>query len=303
MSVMNRSQFRKELQYGLNAVFGLEYQRYPDEWPAIFDTFQSEKAYEEDVLVSGFAGAPTKAEGAGIAYDSASEVYVSRYFNNTIALAFAITEEASEDNLYGDLGSRYSRALARSMQYTKEVQGAAILNNGFTSTFTGGDGVQLFSTAHPLKSGATAANTPVTPAQLAEASLEDTLVSIMGVQDDRGIPAKLKAVRLIVPQQLYFIANRILHSPYRPGTADNDINVINQNGLVSDGVSIDRYLTNPTAWFIKTDCPDGLKHFQRVKLQRGMEGDFESGNLRYKARERYSFGWSDWRGMFANPGG
>lgn len=302
MAVMNRSQFRKELQYGLNAVFGLEYSRYPDEWPAFFDQFTSEKAYEEDVLVSGFAGAPIKQEGAGVAYDSASEVFTARYYNDTVALAFALTEEASEDNLYGDLGARYSRALARSMQYTKEIKGAAVPNNGFSTSFPGGDGAALFSLSHPLKGGGNAANIPTTPSQLAEASLEDMLIQIQNCQDDRGIPAKLKAVRLLIPTALTFTANRILNSPYRPGTADNDVNVINQGGWVSDGISVDRYLTNPTAWFLKTDCPDGLKHFARVKLQRGMEGDFESGNLRYKARERYSFGWSDWRGMFGNAG-
>lgn len=302
MSVMSRSQFRKELQYGLNAVFGLEYSRYPDEWPMIFDQFTSDKSYEEDVLVSGFGAAPIKAEGAGIAYDSASEVYVSRYYNDTIALAFALTEEASEDNLYGDLGSRYARALARSMQYTKEVNGAAVLNNGFSSSFPGGDGVALFSTSHPLKSGGTAANIPATASQLAEASLEDMMIQIQNTTDDRGIPTKLKAQRLIVPTSLIFTANRILKSPYRSNTADNDINVLNQGGWVAD-IGVDRYLTSTTAWFIKTDCPDGLKHFSRVKLQRGMEGDFESGNLRYKARERYSFGFSDFRGAFGNAGG
>ena len=304
MGVMNRAAFRRQLQLGLNTVFGLEHKRYPEEWRDIFDVSQSKKAYEEDVLLVGFGGAQVKPEGQGVSYDEGAEAWVARYKHDTIALAFAITEEAVEDGLYGDLGAKYARALARSIAHTTEVNGAAVLNNGFMAgAFAGGDGVALFSTAHPLQGGGTLSNTLSTPANLAEASLEDALIQVGGFVDDRGIPVAYQVLKMIIPKDLGFVAQRLLMSPLRPGTPDNDINAMKSMGMVPQGAAINHRLVDPNAWFLKTDGPDGLKYFNRKSLQRGMEGDFETGNMRYKARKRESFGFTDPRGAFGSPGG
>lgn len=300
---MNRANFRKQLQEGLNTVFGMAYKSYPEEYRAIFDVSNSRKAYEEDVLMAGLGAAPSKAEGAGVSYDEGAESFVSRYQHETIALAFSITEEAVEDGLYGNLGAKYAKALARSLQHSKEVKGANILNNGFSSSFLGGDGVSLFNASHPLWAGGVLANTFSTQADLSEASLEEALITIHDWVDERGIPIAADAVSLCIPTDLQFIAERIVKSPYRSGTGDNDVNAIKNMGMISKGVAVNHRLTDSDAWFLKTDCPDGLKHMVRTKVKRGMEGDFESGNMRYKARERYSFGWSDYRGAFGSSGG
>jgi len=302
MAIMNRARFRKQLQEGLNTVFGLEYRRYEQEWRPIFNVESSQKAYEEDVLLAGLAGAPVKAEGAPVHYDQGGEAFVSRYVHETIALAFSLTEEAEEDNLYGSIGSKYSKALARSMQHTKEVKGAAILNNGFDSGFPGGDAVELFSTAHPLYGGGTQANTFGTQADLSETSLEEACIAISKFVDERSIPIAVRVQKMIIPTDLEFVAERLLMSPYRPGSADNDINAIKKMGKVPGGAYKNHRLTDPSAWFLITDCSDGLKHMVRKNIQRGLEGDFETGNMRYKARERYSFGWSDYRGAFGSSG-
>lgn len=299
---MNRATFRKELQQGLNTVFGMEYKRYTDEWKPIFSIERSIKAFEEDVLLAGLGGGVVKPEGGGVTYDQGGEAYTARYQHETIALAFAITEEAEEDNLYGSIGSKYSRALARSMKHTKEVKGAGILNNGFDTNFSGGDGKPLFATDHPLWGGGTQANTFTTQADLSEAALEEALIIISKFVDERNIPITTIAQKLIVPPELVFTANRILKSVNRTGTADNDINAIHNMGLVAGGCHENHRLTDPDAWFLTTDCPDGLKHIIRKNIARGLEGDFETGNLRYKARERYSFGWSDYRGGFGSSG-
>ena len=302
MAIMNRARFRKELQEGLNTVFGLEYRRYEQEWRPLFDVENSVKAYEEDVLLAGLAGAPVKPEGAPVSYDQGGEAFVSKYVHETIALAFSLTEEAEEDNLYGSIGNKYSKALARSMQHTKEVKGAAIINNGFSASFLGGDGVSLFNTAHPLFGGGTQANTFTTQADLSETSLEEALIAISKFVDERSIPIAVRATKLVVPPDLMFIAERILMSPYRPGTADNDVNAIKKMGMVPGGCYKNHRLTDVNQWTLCTDCPDGLKHMVRKNIQRGLEGDFETGNMRYKARERYSFGWSDYRGAFGSSG-
>jgi hypothetical protein len=298
---MNRNDFRKQLQEGLNVVFGLEYKRYPEEYREIFDLDTSNKAFEEDVLITGLGSAPVKPEGGAVAYDTGRESYVARYVHETIALAFAITEEAEEDGLYGSLGNRFSRALARSLQHTKEVKGANILNNGFSASFLGGDGVALFSAAHPMVTGL-GSNTLAVAADLAEASLEQAATDISHFVDDRGIPMAAQITKLIIPTELQFVATRLLMSPYRTNTGDNDVNALYTLGTVGDGFAVNHRLTDTDAWFLKTDAPDGLKHFVRKKVSRGLEGDFETGNLRYKARERYSFGWSDWRGCYGSPG-
>ena len=302
MAIMNRARFRKQLQEGLNTVFGLEYRRYEQEWRPIFAVENSQKAYEEDVLLAGLAGAPVKPEGAPVSYDQGGEAYVSRYVHETIALAFSLTEEAEEDGLYGSFGSKYSKALARSMQHTKEVKGAAILNNGFDSAFPGGDGVELFSVLHPLFGGGTQANTFSTQADLSETSLEEACIAISKFVDERSIPIAVRVQKLIVPPDLMFVAERLLMSPYRPGSADNDINAIKKMGMVPGGCYKNHRLTDPSAWHLITDQQDGLKHMVRKNIQRGLEGDFETGNMRYKARERYSFGWSDYRGGFGSSG-
>lgn len=300
--VMNRNQFRRQLQEGLNTVFGLEYRRYPEEWRAIFDIESSDKAYEEDLLVSGFGAAPVKSEGAGVAYDSGQEAWVARYVHETIALAFAVTEEAEEDGLYGKIGAKYARALAKSLQHTKEVKGANILNNGFSSSYLGGDGKPLFATDHPLVGGGTLSNKLSTAADLSETALEDAIIAISKFTDERGIPMAVRAQKLIIPVELSFDATRILRSELRPGTGDNDINALRRKGVLPGGIVENHRLTDADAWYLKTDASDGLKHFRRKAVSRGVEGDFETGNMRYKARERYSFGWTDPRGAFASEG-
>lgn len=304
MSTMNRALFYKELQEGLNAVFGKTYKRHPEIWRQLFEVVTSSKAFEEEVMSIGLGLVPVKDEGAGVAYDSGADSFVARYDHLTYALAFAITQEAEEDGLYGSLGARYSKALANSVQETKEVNGHAVFNNGFTAgAFAGGDGVALFSTAHPLFGGGTLSNKLATPADLAEASLEDALNQIGLWTDDRGLQLNILARRLAVPTSLRFTAFRLLESPYRPGTGDNDRNAINGMDMFPGGTVVSPYFTDTDAWFILTDCDDSLKSFERKKLERGMEGDFESGNVRYKARFRQSWGWSDWRGAFASEGG
>lgn len=300
---MNRAQFKKQLQEGLNAVFGLEYKRHPDKWKMYLDVeSESKKAYVEDQMMAGFGAAPVKTEGSALSYDSTSEIYTARYLFETIAMGFSITEEAEEDNLYGSLGSRLSRALARSMQHTKAVKGANILNNGFDTNFPGGDTKPLFSTSHTGGDG-DQSNRLTTPADLSETSLEDILIMISEAVDYRGIPIALRPTRLVIPTDLQFVAHRLLYSEMRVDTANNDLNAIKDMGLLQGGLCMDERLTDPDAWFVKTDCPDGLKHIMRKAISKGVEGDFETGNMRYKARERYVNGWSDWRGCYGTAGG
>ena len=299
---ITRSQLLKELEPGLNALFGMEYDRYDNEHAEIFDTENSDRAFEEEVMLSGFGQAPTKGEGAAIAYDTAGEAFTARYTHETIALAFAITEEAVEDNLYDRLSARYTRALARSMANTKQVKAAAVLNNAFNSTYKGGDGVELCATNHPTTGGGTFANELATAADLNETSLEQALIDIAAFIDERGLKIATRGLKMIVPSALQFTAERILVSDLRVGTADNDVNAIKSMGLLPQGYRVNHFLTDPDAWFIKTDAPNGLKHFVRSPMKTAMEGDFETGNVRYKARERYSFGWSDPRGIFGCPG-
>lgn len=304
MSTMNRALFYKELQEGLNAVFGKTYKRHPELWRKLFEVVTSNKAFEEEVMNIGLGLAPVKDEGAGVAYDSGADSFTARYDHLTYALAFAITQEAEEDGLYGSLGARYSKALANSIQETKEVNGHAIFNNGFTGgAFAGGDGVALFSTAHPLFGGGTLSNKLATPADLAEASLEDAFNQISLWTDDRGLQLNIMARMLAVPTTLRFVAHRLWMSELRPGTADNDTNAMKDMNMLPGGMTVSPYFTDPDAWFILTDCEDSLKSFERKKLERGMEGDFETGNCRYKARFRQSWGWSDWRGTFGSEGG
>jgi len=298
---LNRALFTKQLNLGLNTVFGMEYDRYPEQWRSLYSTEQSMKAFEEDVQMIGFGAAPTKAEGAMINYDSGREGFVSRYVHETVALAFAITEEAEEDGLYGSLGAKYARALARSMQQTKEIKGANIFNTA-TTTSLGGDGQALLDPLHPLGGGGTASNILGTPADLSETSLETLLVQISTAVDDRSIPVALSGRKLAVPPQLVFVAERIIKSNLRPGTADNDINAMRNMGMIPEGVVVNQRFTNPDQYFILTDCPDGMKHFVRAPIKKAVEGDFETGNLRYKCRERYSFGFTDWRGVYGSEG-
>ena len=297
---INRAQFAKMLEPGLNALFGLEYDQAPAEWSAVFETNSSQKAFEEDVLLEGFGNAPVKTEGASISYDSASQQWTARYQHETVALAFSITEEAEEDGLYGSIASRYTKALARSMSSTKEIKGANVLNNAF-ATVTGGDGVVLCSTAHPTRAG-NQSNTLATAADLSETSLEQVLINIADLKDDRGLRIAAQGLMLVIPTAYTFVAERLLESQLRTGTADNDINAIRSGGYLPKGYHVMRRLTDSDAWFVKTSVPDGLKHFQRTPLKKGMEGDFETGNIRYKTRERYSFGWTDWRGVFGSEG-
>ena len=299
---ITRSQLLKELEPGLNALFGMEYDRYDNEHSEIFDTENSDRAFEEEVMLSGFGQAPTKGEGAAIAYDTAGEAFTARYTHETIALAFAITEEAVEDNLYDRLSARYTRALARSMANTKQVKAASVLNNAFNSTYKGGDGVELCATNHPTTGGGNFANELATAADLNETSLEQALIDIAAFIDERGLKIATRGLKMIVPSALQFTAERILVSDLRVGTADNDVNAIKSMGLLPQGYRVNHFLTDPDAWFIKTDAPNGLKHFVRSPMKTAMEGDFETGNVRYKARERYSFGWSDPRGIFGCPG-
>ena len=296
---ISRAQLVKELEPGLNALFGLEYKQYANEWNEIFDTESSDRAFEEEVMLSGFGNASVKPEGQGIAFDDAQETFTARYTNETIALAFAITEEAIEDNLYDRLASRYTKALARSMASTKNIKGAAVLNNAFDNTFVGGDGVELCSAVHPTLAG-TFSNELATPAELNETSLEQSLIDIAALTDERGLKIAAQGVKLIIPSALQFTADRLMNSAGRTGTADNDINAIRNMGMISGGYVVNNYLTAAKKFFIKTDVPNGMKHFSRSPIKTSMEGDFDTGNVRYKARERYVFGFSDPRGIFGS---
>ena len=299
---INRAQLVKELEPGLNALFGLEYARYENEHEEIFDTETSERAFEEEVMLSGFGEAPVKGEGAAVSYDYAQETFTARYSHETVALAFSLTEEAIEDNLYDTLSSRYTRALARSMSQTKQIKAANVLNNGFNSSFPGGDGKELFATDHPTLTAGDQSNEPSTAADLNETSLENAMIDIAAFKDERGLKVNVQARKLIVPPQLQFVADRLLNTPNRVATSDNDINALRNMGMLPEGYTVNHFLTDTDAFFIKTDSPNGLKHFVRSGIKTGMEGDFETGNVRYKARERYSFGFSDWRGMYGSPG-
>ena len=299
---INRAQLAKELEPGLNALFGMEYARYDNQHTEIFETEASDRAFEEEVMIVGFGNASVKGEGNAVEYDNATEGFTARYAHETVALAFSLTEEAVEDNLYDRLCSRYTKALARSMANTKQIKAAAVLNNAFSSSFTGGDGVALVSDSHPLGGGGTASNRPTAYADLNETSLEDALINVSTLVDDRNLTIALQGRKLIVPPQLQFVADRLLQTPGRVGTSDNDINAIKNMGMVPEGYVVNHYLTDTDAWFLKTDCPDGFKHFQRSPMQTALEGDFDTGNMRYKARERYSFGYSNWRAVFASQG-
>jgi len=299
---INRAQLVKELVPGLHALFGLEYERYNNEHEDIFDTESSERAFEEEVMLSGFGEAPTKGEGAAVVYDTAQESWTSRFTHETVALAFALTEEAIEDNLYDTLSSRYTRALARSMQTTKQVKAANVLNNAFSSSYVGGDGKELCATDHPTVANVDLRNELATAADLNETSLEQALIDIADFKDERNLKVDAQAKKLIIPPALQFVADRLMETPGRVSTSDNDINAIRNMGMISEGYVVNHYLTDTDAFFIKTDVPNGLKHFVRTPVSTSMEGDFETGNVRYKARERYSFGWSDWRGIFGSPG-
>jgi hypothetical protein len=298
---MNRAQFAKMLEPGLNTLFGLEYDSYPPEYAAVFEANTSQKAFEEDVLLEGFGSAPVKNEGAAVSYDSASQQWTARYQHETVALAFSITEEAEEDGQYGSISSRYTKALARSMSSTKEIKAANVLNNATTAGFTGGDGVTLLSTSHPTRNG-NQSNTLATAADLSETSLESILIQIADMKDDRGLRIAAQGTTLVIPTAYSFVAERLLESQLRTATADNDINAIRSGGYLPQGYHVMRRLTDSDQWFVKTDVPDGLKMFQRSPLKKGMEGDFETGNVRYKVRERYSFGFTDWRGIFGSEG-
>lgn len=298
---ISRAQMLKELIPGLNALFGLEYKKYAEEHTAIYETESSDRSFEEEAKLSGFGAAPVKAEGAAMAYDNAQEAYTSRYVHETIVLGFALTEEAMEDNLYASLGARYTKALARAMAHTKQVKAASILNTGFT-TAIGGDGVALFATNHPLVGGGVNANRPTTGADLNETSLENAVIQISQWTDERGLLIAARPLKMIVPPQLMFVAKRLLDTDGRVGTADNDLNALKDMGAIPQGYTTNHYLTDPNAWFLKTDVPNGMKHFRRVAMKTGTDGDFDTGNMRYKARERYSFGFSDPLGMWASPG-
>jgi hypothetical protein len=299
---ISRAQLLKELLPGLNALFGMEYARYGEEYKEVFETESSERSFEEETKLSGFSAAPVKNEGSAIAYDNGQEAWTARYNHETIALGFSLTEEAIEDNLYDSLATRYTKSLARAMAYTKETKAAAILNNGFDSDYPGGDGVELFSTAHPLISGGVNSNEPATPADLNETSLENAVIQIAAWTDERGLLIAAKPRKLIVPPPLQFVATRLLETELRVATADNDINALKNNGSIPEGYAINHFLTDNDAWFLTTDVPNGLKHFVRTPMATSMDGDFDTGNVRYKARERYSFGWSDPLGMFGSPG-
>jgi len=302
MAAISRANELKQLLPGLNALFGEEYNRYENEHEEIYVTENSERSFEEELKLSGFGAAPVKDEGSAITYDTAQESFVARYTHETIGLGFSITEEAMEDNLYVSVSARYTKALARAMSYTKQVKAAFPLNNGFSTTFSSGDGVALFSTAHPLVNGGTNSNRPSTGADLNETSLEDAIIQIGKYVDERGLKIAAKARKLIIPSDLQFVATRLLQSDYRVGTADNDINAVKTNGVIPEGYSVNHYLTDTNAFFITTDVPDGMKHFVRAPMTTTMDGDFDTGNVRYKARERYSFGVSDYRGIFGVEG-
>ena len=299
---ISRSQLAKELEPGLNALFGMEYSRYESQHAEIFETESSDRAFEEETMIVGFGNAKVKTEGQGVEFDNATEGFTARYSHETIALAFALTEEAIEDNLYDRLGARYTKALARSMAHTKQVKAASVLNNAFSSSFTGGDGKALVATDHPLQGGGTLSNRPSTYSDLNETSLEDAIISVSTFVDDRNMVIALQGKKLVIPPQLQFVADRLLQTPGRVGTSDNDINAIKNMGMVSDGYTVNNFLTDNDAWFLMTDCPDGFKHFERSALSTSMEGDFDTGNVRFKARERYSFGFSNPRAVFASQG-
>jgi len=299
---ISRAQLLKELLPGLNALFGMEYARYGEEHKEIYETETSERSFEEETKLSGFSAAPVKNEGAAIAYDNAQEAWTTRYNHETIALGFSITEEAIEDNLYDSLSARYTKGLARAMAYTKQVKAAAVINNGFSANYVGGDGVPLFSTAHPLVAGGVNSTRPATAADLNETSLEAAVIQIAAWTDERGLLIAAKPRKLIVPPALQFVATRLLETNLRVGTNDNDINALKNNGSIPEGYTINHYLTDTNGWYLTTDVPNGLKHFVRSPLQNSMDGDFDTGNVRYKARERYSFGWSDPLGIFGSPG-
>jgi hypothetical protein len=299
---ISRAQLLKELLPGLNALFGLEYARYGEEHKEIYETETSERSFEEETKLSGFSAAPVKNEGSAIAYDNAQEAWTARYNHETIALGFSITEEAIEDNLYDSLSARYTKGLARAMAYTKQVKAASVLNNGFSAQYVGGDGVALFSTAHPLVNGGTNGNTPTTAADLNETSLEAAVIQIAAWTDERGLLIAAKPRKLVVPPALMFVATRLLETELRVGTNNNDINALKNNGSIPEGYTVNHFLTDTNAWFLTTDVPNGLKHFERIALQNSMDGDFDTGNVRYKSRERYSFGWSDPLGIYGSAG-
>ena len=294
-------QLVKELEPGLNALFGLEYDRYENQDKEIFDTESSDRAFEEEVMLGGFANASVKPEGQGVTYEDAQETFTARYTHETVALAFSLTEEAVEDNLYDKISTRYTKALARSMANTKQIKAANILNNAFNASFAGGDGKELCATDHPTLSG-DQKNELSTAADLNETSLEQMLIDIADMKDERGMKIALRGMKMIIPVNLQFVAERLMKSSGRVGTADNDINAIKSMGMVPEGYIVNNFLTDTDAFFIKTDAPNGLKHFTRAPIRTAMEGDFDTGNVRYKARERYSYGWSDWRGIFGSPG-
>ena len=299
---ISRAQLLKELLPGLNALFGLEYARYGEEHKEIYETETSERSFEEETKLSGFSAAPVKNEGTAIAYDNAQEAWTTRYNHETIALGFSITEEAIEDNLYDSLSGRYTKGLARAMAYTKQVKAAAVLNNGFNSSYVGGDGVSLFNYSHPLVNGGTNSNTPSTQVDLNETSIEAAVIQIAAWTDERGLLIAAKPKKLIIPPQLMFVAKRLLDTELRVATTNNDINAIKQMGAIPEGYTVNHFLTDPNAWFLTTDVPNGLKHFIRTPLAQSMDGDFDTGNVRYKARERYSFGWSDPLGIWGSSG-
>ena len=299
---ISRAQLLKQLLPGLNALFGLEYARYGEEHKEIYETETSERSFEEETKLSGFSAAPVKNEGQALQYDNAQEAWTARYNHETIALGFSLTEEAIEDNLYDSLSARYTKALARAMAYTKQVKAANVLNNGFNAAITGGDGVSLFSSAHPLINGGSNSNVPSTPADLNETSLENAVIQIAAWTDERGLLIAAKPKKLIVPPALQFVATRLLETELRVGTTDNDINAIKNNGAVPEGYAINHFLTDSNAWFLTTDVPNGLKHFVRSPLATSMDGDFETGNVRYKSRERYSFGYSDPLSIYGSSG-
>ena len=299
---ISRAQLLKELLPGLNALFGLEYATYGEQHKEIYDTETSERSFEEETKLSGFSAAPVKNEGSAIAYDNAQEAFTARYNHETIALGFSLTEEAIEDNLYDSLSARYTKGLARAMAYTKQVKAAAVINNGFSAAYPGGDGVALFSTSHPLINGSTNGNTPTVAADLNETSLENAVIQIAAWTDERGLLIAAKPKKLIVPPALQFVATRLLETELRVGTTDNDINALKNNGSIPEGYTINHFLTDTNGWYLTTDVPNGMKHFVRTPLSNSMDGDFDTGNVRYKSRERYSFGWSDPLGMYGSPG-
>jgi hypothetical protein len=299
---ISRAQLLKELLPGLNALFGLEYARYGEQHKEIYEIESSERSFEEETKLSGFAAAAVKSEGSAIQYEAGQEAWTARYNHETIALGFSLTEEAVEDNLYDSLSARYTKALARAMAYTKQVKAAAVLNNGFNAAYTGGDGSALFSASHSLVSGGTNSNIPSTPADLNETSLEAAVIQIAQWTDERGLLIAAKPKKLIVPPALQFVATRLLETEQRVGTTDNDINALKNNGSIPEGYTVNNFLTDTNAWFLTTDVPNGLKHFVRQSLVTSSDSDFDTGNMRYKARERYSFGWSDPLGMYGSSG-